>query len=282
MESKIEIREIAANQLTFRCRVCGLENSGEPVILLHGFPETSHMWEKIMISLTAVGYKCLAPDLRGYSPGARPKDVDSYRIDKIASDVVALADALGFQKFHLVGHDWGSGCGWTIVELYRDRVNSWLALSIPHMEAFSKAKKNDAEQKRLSWYMDLFQLPLIPEQLFGFAVGANPAGMWGKSDPAEVMDYLTVFKEFEGRKAAINWYRANKELPISYGSVSVPTVLIWGKQDIAIGRAGVEATINYMTGEYTKIELDAGHTLVQEEFDRVNHEILAHIQAHPF
>jgi pimeloyl-ACP methyl ester carboxylesterase len=280
-EFQVEIREINANQMTFRCRICGLENSGEPVILLHGFPETSHMWEKIMISLASTGYRCLAPDLRGYSPGARPKDVESYRIDKIASDVVALADAIGFQKFHLVGHDWGSGCGWTMIKLYPDRVNSWSALSIPHMDAFSKAKKTDPDQKRRSWYMDLFQLPFIPEQLLGLAVAANPAAMWGKSTEAEVIDYLTVFKEFDGRKAAINWYRANQKLPISYGDVFVPTVLIWGNQDVAVGRAGIEMTNNYMKGEYTKIELDAGHTLVQEQFERIDHEILNQIQRHP-
>lgn len=140
-EFQVEFRELNANKMTFRCRVCGLENNGEPVILLHGFPETSHLWQGILISLASRGYRCLAPDLRGYSPRARSKAIESYRIDKIASDVVALADAIGFQKFHLVGHDWGSGCGWTVVELYPDRVNSWSALSIPHMDAFSRAKK---------------------------------------------------------------------------------------------------------------------------------------------
>lgn len=95
------------------------------------------------------------------------------------------------------------------------------------------------------------------------------------------MDYLTVFKEFEGRRATINWYRANKELPIPYGDVSVPTVLIWGNQDIAVGRSSIEMTKNYMKGEYTRIELDAGHTLVQEKFEQINQEILSHIQRHP-
>lgn len=141
MESKtsqvqIEIKELPANGMRFRCRVCGLENSGDLVILLHGFPETSHMREGVLISLASQGYRCLAPDQRGYSPGARPKDIADYHIKEIASDVIALADAVGFQKFHLVGQDWGSGCGWTVVQLYGDRVNSWSALSVPHMAAF--------------------------------------------------------------------------------------------------------------------------------------------------
>lgn len=285
MESKnsqvqIEIKDLPANGMTFRCRVCGLENTGEPVILLHGFPETSHMWEGVLISLASQGYRCLAPDQRGYSPGARPKDIAHYQIKEIASDVIALADAVGFQKFHLVGHDWGSGCGWTVVQLYSDRVNSWSALSIPHMAAFDTAKKTDPDQKKRSWYMDLFQLPIIPEVLFGFAVAGNPPSLW-KSTDEEVADYLTVFRKFDGRKATINWYRANKNIPIQYGDVFLPTLLIWGNQDIAIGHAGVEMTKQFMQGEYSLIELDAGHTLVQQQFERVNQEILNHIQRHP-
>lgn len=286
MESKIgqefpiEIREVKANGMTFRCRVCGLENSGEPVILLHGFPETSHMWSGILTSLASRGYRCLAPDQRGYSPGARPKDVDSYRINEIASDVVAVADAVGFQKFHLVGHDWGSGCGWTVVELFPERVHSYIALSVPQIAAFYNAKKTNPDQKKRSWYMDFFQIPAIPEILFGLIITGNRSSVWKRSSDREVADYLSVFRKFNGRQATINWYRANKTLPVQYGNVSLPTLLIWGNQDPAIGRAGVEMTKEYMKGEYTLIELDAGHTLVQEKFERINQEILNHLQRH--
>jgi pimeloyl-ACP methyl ester carboxylesterase len=129
--------------------------------------------------------------------------------------------------------------------------------------------------------MTFFQIPIVPEVLFGFAVAGKRPSLWQFSSEAEVADYLTVFRDFAGRKATIDWYRANKELPVQYGDVSLPTVLIWGNQDIAIGRAGVEMTKQYMKGEYSLIELDAGHTLVQEQFERVNHEILNHIQRYP-
>lgn len=285
MESKtgqnyqVELRELQANGMTFRCRVCGLENQGEPVVLLHGFPETSHTWAGIMRSLAARGYRCLAPDQRGYSPGARPKDIASYRIDKIASDVIALADAVGFGKFHLVGHDWGAGCGWTVVQLYSDRVNSWVALSIPHMAAFDYAKKHDKDQKRRSWYMKFFQTPVIPEVLFGLV--AKNRRFWKYSSEPEIEDFVTVFGTRSGRKATINWYRANYTPPISYGDVLTPSVLIWGKQDSAIGKAGVDLTKPYMKGEYRLFDLDAGHALVQEAGDRVEQIILEHIQSYP-
>jgi pimeloyl-ACP methyl ester carboxylesterase len=282
-EFPVEIREMTANDMTFRCRVCGMENNGEPVILMHGFPESSHMWEPMLVFLASQGYRCLAPDLRGYSAGARPKDVNSYRINKIALDVIALADSVGFQKIQLVGHDWGAGCGWTIVEQYPERVNSWSALSIPHMKAFDNAKKEDPEQIGKSWYMSFFQAPFIPELAFGLAVNVDglPAKLWNYSSEKEIEDYVNIFKEPDAREAIINWYRANKELPITYGDVSIPTILIWGNKDIAVARAGIEMTKNYMRGEYNMIELDAGHTLMQEAFPRVSKEILNHIQNHP-
>jgi pimeloyl-ACP methyl ester carboxylesterase len=277
----IKILELSANGMTFRCRVCGLENSGEPVILLHGFPETSHLWEGIMHFLAAQGYRCLAPDQRGYSSGARPNAVSRYGIDQISSDIVALADALGFSKFHLIGHDWGAGCGWTVVECYPERVRSWAALSIPHMAAFEWAKANDPDQKKRSGYMGFFQLPLIPEIVFGVAAAVAPAKLWKRSSPAEVADYLTVFGNYSGRSAALNWYRANHKLPVEYGNVTLPTILLWGKQDPFVGRVSVELTKPYMQGEYTLIELDAGHTLVQEQFELVKQHLFKHIQQHP-
>ena len=163
MTYEVRIREIAANGMTFRCRICGLENQGEPVILLHGFPETSHMWERLMKELAERGYRCLAPDQRGYSPGARPKDIKNYLLSRTASDAAALADEVGFKKFHLVGHDWGSACGWAAVELYPDRIQSWTSLSVPHMTAFSHALTRNPVQMIRSSYMLLFQLPLVPE-----------------------------------------------------------------------------------------------------------------------
>jgi pimeloyl-ACP methyl ester carboxylesterase len=278
--AQIEIIELQANGYTFRCRTCRIDDAGEPVVLLHGFPETSHMWTEVMRSLAAKGYRCLAPDQRGYSPGARPTEVAEYAIDKIASDVIALADRVGFKKFHLVAHDWGAGCGWTVVQLHPDRVQSWTALSIPHMAAFEQAKKNDPEQKSKSWYMGFFQLPLIPELAFG-VIASMPSIFWTQSKPEEIADYLTIFSQFEGRKATLNWYRANREIPIPYGDVQLTTRLIWGNKDIAVARAGVEATQAYMKGEYSLIELDAGHTLVQEKFEDVDQVILDHIQRHP-
>jgi pimeloyl-ACP methyl ester carboxylesterase len=276
----LEIRNLAANGFTFRCRVCGLDNPGEAVILLHGFPETSHLWKGMMQFLATQGYRCLAPDQRGYSPEARPKAVSAYRITEIAADIMALADSMGFDRVHLVGHDWGAGCGWTVVERYGDRILSWSALSIPHMTAFRTAKAEDPEQRRRSWYIDFFQKPLIPEVLFGLITTFRPQGLWNFSTADEIADYLNVFGKFAGRRAALNWYRANSDFPGQDAEVTVASILIWGNQDAAIARSGVEGTQQYMKGPYELIELEAGHALVQEQFDRVKQAIFQHIQRH--
>jgi surfactin synthase thioesterase subunit len=151
------------------------------------------------------------------------------------------------------------------------------------MKAFDIAKKTDHEQIGKSWYMSFFQAPFIPELAFGLAVSVDglPAKLWNYSSEEEVNAYVSIFKEPDAREAIINWYRANRELSISYGDVSIPTILIWGNKDIAVARAGIEMTKNYMKGEYKMIELDAGHTLIQEAFPQVSLEILNHIQNYP-
>src|SRR3970040_2843717 len=161
------ITEIAANGMTFRARVAG--ESGEPVILLHGFPETSHMWVNLLPKLEEAGYRCVAPDQRGYSAGARPKGIENYTYRAIASDVIAIADAVGFEKFHLIGHDWGAGAGWAARAVHPERIRSWAALSVPHIASFGAAIREDPDQQKRSEYVTFFQEP-------GVAEGALSAG----------------------------------------------------------------------------------------------------------
>ena len=102
---------LAANGYEFLIRVAGMNNAGPAVILLHGFPETSLMWKPLLEKAAREGYRVVAFDQRGYSPQARPKEVAAYQIDSLVQDVLAVADQVGFDTFHLVGHDWGAGVG---------------------------------------------------------------------------------------------------------------------------------------------------------------------------
>ncbi len=276
----ITSREIAANGMTFHCRESSTE--GEAVILLHGFPETSHMWIGLMERLAAEGYRCLAPNQRGYSPGARPEGIAHYRYIDIASDVLALADAWGAERFHLVGHDWGAACGWAVVSLRPERVLSWSALSVPHIAAFGRAIREDPDQQKRSQYVTFFQQPGVAEAFLSANDFAALKGIWTASSTAEVEDYLSVLSAPGALTAALNWYRGSRGLDpedpdVTFGAVTTPTLTIWGNQDTAIGRVSTEWAPAYMKGPYRFVELDAAHWLIQEHPERVASEIVDHL-----
>ena len=151
-------------ELEFRARVAGFDNPAPKgdVVLLHGFPETSVMWVPLIDAASEAGYRVVAFDQRGYSPGARPEDLSAYTIGHLTSDVFRVADGVGFEDFHLVGHDWGSGVGWGLVLEDASRLLSWTSLSIPHIAAFGEAIAADPDQQQKSSYMLLFRTPWVP------------------------------------------------------------------------------------------------------------------------
>ena len=144
----------------------GGDGPGGVVILLHGFPQDRSCWDRVASALAAVGYRVLAPDLRGYSPGARPTARSAYRNSELAGDVLALADAAGAERFHLAGHDWGAALAWYLAGRYPGRVGSLAALSVPHPQAFARARFCRGQAAR-SWYMAAWQLPWLPERALG-------------------------------------------------------------------------------------------------------------------
>ena len=279
----ITTREIAANGFTFHCRECGPEG-GEPVILLHGFPESSRMWTPLLPVLAEAGYRVLAPDQRGYSPGARPEGIDNYRYANLASDVTALADAVGFERFHLVGHDWGAGAGWAVVARSPERIASWAALSVPHVAAFGRAIREDEDQAKRSTYITFFQQPGVAEAALSANDFEGLKNVWSASSEEEKAEYLALFSQPGALTAALNWYRGSRGIDpddpeVQFGDVTTPTLLVWGNRDQAIGRKGVEDAAAYMKGPYKFVELDAGHWLILEKPDEVIAEVTGHLKA---
>lgn len=284
-EITVESSEVDANGLTFICRTAGPVD-GEPVVLLHGFPETSHMWEPLMAHLAADGYRCLAPDQRGYSPKARPADQASYRYEDLVADVFALARAHGFDRFHLVGHDWGAAVGWVALATDPSPVASWTALSVAHYAAVADAVWTDDEQQP---YRDLLGIMLSPhgEEVFGGDDLARlKEGAWTEATPEQVAEYVAVFSQPGAITAALNWYRASDghrrvldhEDHFEVGPLDTPTLTIWGNQDAYLRRTAIERAADLMTGPYRLVELDAGHWLVQERPVEVRDEVLRHLR----
>jgi pimeloyl-ACP methyl ester carboxylesterase len=283
---------ISAGGQVFRARVAGVDaGSDRPaVILLHGFPVTSAMWLEMIEPMASAGYRVVAFDQRGYSPGARPAEIADYRVDKLTADVLAVADAVGFEKFHLVGHDWGAGVGWSVVINHPERVASWSALSIAHPAAFSAAVENDPDQRARSRYFAFFVMPWLPQTLFSFNGFAMLKTLYADMSPVAREEYLRVFAEPGALSAALNWYRAmvgspanadNQSIDDQSIDVDIPTLFIWGNEDTAVGRLATETQAQYMKGSYEVIELDANHWLMEESPKQVTDAVLAHLSRHP-
>jgi pimeloyl-ACP methyl ester carboxylesterase len=148
-------------EMTFDVRDAGPEH-GEVVVLLHGFPQTSASWDDVAARLNDAGYRTLAPDQRGYSPGARPEGRRAYRQSELVGDVIGLLDAAGVERAHVVGHDHGGGVAWSLAMSQPERVRTLTSLTTPHPAAMARAMVTSTQLLR-SWYMLLFQLPWLPE-----------------------------------------------------------------------------------------------------------------------
>src|SRR5476649_69022 len=149
MWTMTETHTVAIGELSFTVDIAS-PASGAPVLLLHGFPETRHMWRHQVEALGRRGYRAIAPDQRGYSAGARPSEVADYGTELLVKDALALMDALGAPRFHLVGHDWGGQIAWLIAAGHAERLRSLTVLSRPHPAAFARALQEDIAQAERS------------------------------------------------------------------------------------------------------------------------------------
>ena len=265
--------------LIFKCRVNGLNNSGSVVMLLHGFPETSKMWSKLIQFLSNNNHKVIAPDQRGYSPKARPLSLKEYKIDKLAQDVIDIANAFNFDKFHLVGHDWGSAIGWFLCAIYSKKIITYTPLSVPHLDAFGDAIKNDIIQKKKSFYLKWFRMKFLPEFYFKILNYKNLKSLWRSSDKKEIDSYIKVFSQKNTLTTALNWYRANNfKGKRKIGKINVPILMIYGTKDMAIGEKAIDETKNYVDAPYRLLKIKASHWLIQDSFDLISNEILNHLK----
>jgi pimeloyl-ACP methyl ester carboxylesterase len=262
----------------------GPAGSGRAVILLHGFPQDRRCWDGVGAALAGDGYRVLAPDLRGYSPGARPTARSAYRNSELAADVLALADAAGAEQFHLAGHDWGAALAWYVAGRHPERVASLAALSVPHPQAFGRAMVSVTSGQAIrSWYMAACQLPWLPEWALSRGGGQAFRDTLVRTglDPASAGRYAARARDPAGLSGPLNWYRA---MPFSVrepaGPVRVPTTFIWGNRDQFVSRAAAESCGRYVGGPYRFTELDgATHWLPERAPDRIAALLATHFAA---
>jgi pimeloyl-ACP methyl ester carboxylesterase len=270
--------------LTFDVRDVGPAD-GPVVVLLHGFPQHNDSWNPVIDRLTAQGYRCLAPNQRGYSPGARPPRRRDYRMPELVADLDALIDASGARQVHLVGHDWGAAVAWGAAAAIPERLLSVSPISVPHPGAFIKSFTN-SRQGLASWYMYVFQLPRLPEWFLTRRNGAVIADWLKRSGqtPAAAERDARAINDPAALRAAINWYRA---IPLSNPGatsqkVSVPTLYVWSDGDIALLPKSAHDTERYVTGEY-RFEIFPGvsHWIPDEQPDKLADLLLDWFAAHP-
>lgn len=271
--------QIKVKEFVYRARVAGLGNSGPNLLLLHGFPETSIMWDRLIAAASDAGFRVVAFDQRGYSPDARPESVEAYALPELVDDARAVADRFGFDRFHLVGHDWGSVVGWNLTSREPDRVLSWTSLSIPHLKAVSSSQ----EDPKTPAYITFFRQPGIPETLLlAFDQFVMKRVLYSGIHQEHISEYIEVLTEKGALTAAFNWYRATT--PDYWpDKITQPVLYIWGNRDLPVFvNPKVQAAHpNYLLGPFESIELSAGHWLIQEKPDRVVDAIMTHLLRQP-
>lgn len=245
--------QIDVGDFTFDVRTAGPDD-GEVVILLHGFPQTSYEWRHQIRALAESGFRVVAPDQRGYSPGARPPEIEDYALPLLVGDMLGLADATGADRFHIVGHDWGAVVAWAMAVAAPDRVITANPVSVPHPDAFA-AVLSDPEscQVEASAYFDIFVQP-DSEDAFLAADSAGLRAIFAGIDDEAVEEYIRVLGSKAALGAALNWYRANVadrnlQGPAA-GNVTVPTMFTWSDGDTALCIDGAVLTEQYVDGPY--------------------------------
>ena len=262
--------------LTFDARAAGPVD-GELVILLHGFPQSSAMWKPQLDALAAAGYRAMAPDQRGYSRRARPPEVDRYHVDRLVEDVLAIADRLGVERFHVIGHDWGAVVAWHVAGRHPDRVRTLTALSVPHPVAFAAALASaDGDQRRRSGYISFFREVGTAEDAL-LAGGLAEMLRWS-GYPLDVHDVVDRMSEPGALTAALNWYRAMDVSLAAVPSITVPTLYVWSTGDVALGREGAVATTDHVDAPYRFEVLEGvSHWIPEEVPDVLNRLLLEHL-----
>jgi len=281
-----ETQEIPVGEMVFDARVSGPAD-GELVLLLHGFPETSFSFRHQLAWLGDAGFRAVAPDQRGYSRGARPEDVDAYAMSALVGDVLGIADALGYSRFHLVGHDWGGAVAWVTALRHPERLLSLTVISTPHVRALaeSRSRPGSDQAARSAYFQDFAAEGSEAGFLENDAARLRAIYEGAGLTPDEIQIYLDALGSTDALGAALNWYRASTAIPRAGASptprlIEVPTLYVWGANDSAFGREAAEATSRYVSGPYRFVPLEGvGHWVMEQAADELDPLLRAHLEA---
>lgn len=257
--------------------------AGTPMVLLHGFPEFWYSW-RYQIPDLAKYFHVVAPDMRGYNETDKPEGVENYKMSLLTADVLGLLRALGHEKAVIVGHDWGGAVAWSFATDYPQATERLIVMNCPHPAVFRQhILGGNLRQMQRSWYIFFFQLPEIPEALFSannYALlrkaAYATAAKKGTFSEGDLNAYIEAMSKPGALTAAINYYRNlfRGDLPGSSATISSPTLLIWGEEDIYLGKELTEGMQDYFSSRFDiKYIPRCGHWVQQEEPEPVNRYI---------
>jgi epoxide hydrolase 4 len=261
--------------------------AGPPVILLHGFPEFWGGWRQQLPALAEAGYRVIAPDQRGYNLSERPRAVRAYRIDELGKDVIGLLNHFGYEKVHLVGHDWGAAVAWSVAVAFPQRVQKLAILNVPHPAVMQQFIRRSPQQLLKSWYIGFFQIPGLADwlmkqnQFAGAARLLRGSGKPGTFSPADIETYKTAWRNSNGLTGMLNWYRAIVRYPPPAAAdlrVHVPTLVLWGKQDVALSHAMATASLQLCDDGQLVFFEQATHWVQHDEAAAVNRALVTFLK----
>ncbi|WP_024746348.1 alpha/beta fold hydrolase [Levilactobacillus namurensis] len=248
--------------------------TGDPIVLLHGFPEDGQSWHTVSQQLVAAEYRTIIPEMRGYTPQASPAARTAYRTDHLAADIIGLLDTLQLQRVHLVGHDWGGQLAWKIAQWYPQRIKQLTVVATPHPKAMLWAYRHSTQLFR-SAYVGLFQVPQLPERVVAQYLRRflRCSGL----NATEASRLSQKFQRPAKLTGPLNWYRALflRDQPATPDDqIHVPTVFVWGQHDAFLGAAAAEKTADFIAAPYHFMVVNGGHWLPEERPELVAHAIL--------
>jgi len=275
----IEALDIRVGGLSFSGLADG-PVEGELVLLLHGFPQTARAWQGELANLAAAGLRAVAPDLRGFSDGARPTGAGSYTLDLAAADVQSIAAELGTDTFHLVGHDLGGIVAWELACRSPERVRTLTVASTPHLAAFGAALLAGKEGQRIPPF-ELFRQPDVAEQLLLADDAAVLRQAYAGIAPDAVEEYVGTFTKPGVLSATLAYFRMfDLEAWVELPPAPQPTLFVWGRDDPFLEPSVASATNEHVSGNYREAALEGvGHWVPELASERVAELLLEHLAA---
>lgn len=272
-----------ATGVTLNVASAGPED-GEPILFLHGFPESHRTWRHQMDGLSD-RYRVFAPDQRGFAASDKPEGVEHYETDKIVADLMALADLLGLDHFTLAGHDWGGAVAWTAALTHPFRVKRLIVVNAPHPLVFQKSLIDDPAQREASQYISFFRSPAAEAAITGMGLGNFlDKVMLSHADPTKLpaeerQHYLDDWSQPGVLTTMLNWYRASKVVVPASGEeakaplwthapfpkLRMPTLVVWGLKDSALLPVQLEGLADLVGDLRLVTSPSAGHFITWEE-----------------